>query len=117
MKGLVAVILGTLAIGCGGSGGGAPGASGVASGKRLDTLTDAEKAQLCDWTNAKLGGYGGSIDCGGGLTLDAKPSQAACVAGLPTTCAATVAQAEACANAQSCANLVPAECAPLLQCS
>ncbi len=49
MKGLIAVMLGALAIGCSGSSGGGGGASGVASGKRLDSLTDAEKATICDW--------------------------------------------------------------------
>lgn len=117
MKGLMVVLfaVGTLAAGCGGSsGGGGTGASGVASSKRLDSLTDAEKASLCDWTNAKLGGYGMSVDCGGGLTLDADASQAECVASAPTNCSATVGQLEACANAMSCSNLIPNECAPLI---
>lgn len=99
-----------------GGGGGGMGASGVASSKRLDSLTDAEKALLCDWTNAKLGGYGMSMDCGGGLSLDADASQAECVADWFTTCAATVAQGEACANASSCADLIPAACAPIASC-
>lgn len=121
MKGLIAVMLGVgmLAVGCGSSsgGGGGNGASGVASGKRLDALTDAEKAMLCDWQANKLGGYGMSVDCGGGLTIDAEPSQAECVSSAPTSCAATVGQAEACSNAMSCSNLIPNECAPLFQCS
>ena len=47
MKGLIVVLfaVGALAVGCGSSGGGGgTGASGVPSGKRLDSLTDAEKA-------------------------------------------------------------------------
>jgi hypothetical protein len=112
MKGLIVVMLGALAIGCGGSsgGGGGNGASGVPSGKRLDSLTDAEKATFCDWANAKLGGYGMSVDCGGGLSIPADDSQADCVAQTPTSCAATIAQAEACLNAQSCSNLAPSQC-------
>src|SRR4029079_1426833 len=98
MKGLIVAMFaaGVLAVGCGGSsgGGGGTGASGVPSGKRLDSLTDAEKGLLCDWTNAKLGGYGMSVDCGGGLSLDAEASQADCIADAPTSCAATVGQAE-----------------------
>jgi hypothetical protein len=117
MKGLIVVMLGAFAIGCGssGGGGGGNGASGVPSGKRLDALTDAEKGMFCDWTNAKLGGYGMSMDCGG-FTLDADASQADCVSSAFTSCAATVAQAEACANAVSCSNLVPSQCAPLANC-
>ena len=115
MKGLIVVMLGALAIGCSSSsGGGGTGASGVASGKRLDSLTDAEKGTLCDWQNAKLGGYGMSMDCGGGVSLEADASQADCVADWFTTCTATVGQAEACANAASCSNIFPSQCGFLL---
>jgi hypothetical protein len=121
MRGLwVALLVGvSAAASCddSGGGGGAPGASGVASSKRIDSLTDAEKALLCDWTNAKLGGYGGSVDCGGGFSLNADASQAECVADWFTTCAATVAQGEACANASSCADPIPAACAPIASCT
>jgi len=117
MKGLIVVLLGVgmLAAGCSSSsgGGGGNGASGVASNKRLDSLTDAEKAAFCDYANGKLGGYGMSVDCGGGLTLDADASQADCVSSAPTNCSATVGQAEACINAMSCSNLLPSQCAPL----
>ena len=119
MKGLIMMLftLGTLAVGCGGSSGsGGTGASGVASGKRLDSLTDAEKGQLCDWTNAKLGGYGASMDCGNGFSIAADDSQADCIANWFTTCSATVAQGEACANAQSCTDFAPSACAPLATC-
>ena len=112
MKGLIVVMLGALAIGCSSSsGGGGTGASGVASGKRLDSLTDAEKGTLCDWEAAKFGGYGMVMDCGGGVTLTADASQAECVADWFTTCTATVGQAEACANAASCSNISPASAA------
>ena len=121
MRGLWAALVISIATaaGCGDSGGsnGGPGASGVASSKRLDSLTEAEKATLCDWTNAKLGGYGMSVDCGGGLALEADASQADCVAEWYTSCAATVAQGEACANAASCSNLLPDACAWILSCS
>jgi hypothetical protein len=114
MKGLIVVMLGALAIGCGSSSGGGGGSSGVSSGKRLDSLSDAEKASFCDWANAKLGGYGKSMDCGNGTSIPADDSQADCVAQAPTSCAATVAQAEACLNAQSCSNLIPSQCTFLL---
>ena len=112
MKGLVVVMLGMLALGCGGSSGG--GGSGVTGSKRIDSLTDAEKAKECDWTAGKLGGYGHSTDCGGGITLDAPSSQAYCVSTAPTNCAATVSQYEACISAQSCSNPLPSQCAPLI---
>ncbi len=114
MKGLIVVMLGVLAIGCGGSSGGGGGSSGVSSGKRLDSLTAAEKATICDWINGKLGGYGATMDCGNGVTLEADASQADCVAAAPTSCSATVAQAEACYNASSCSNPFPSQCGFLL---
>jgi len=121
MRGLWVALVISIATtaGCGdsGGGGGGNGASGVPSSKRLDSLTDAEKALLCDWTNAKLGGYGMSVDCGGGLSLDADASQAECVAEWYTSCSATVAQGEACANEASCANLLPSSCSWILSCS
>ena len=113
MKGLVAVTLGMLALGCGGSSGGGS-SSGVTGSKRIDSLTDAEKVSICDWTANKLGGYGHVTDCGNGLTLDAPTSQADCTSTAPTNCAATVSQYEACLNAQTCANPLPSQCAPLI---
>lgn len=117
MKGLVAIVLGVALVGCGSSTGSGGGSSGVDSSKRLDSLTATEIAQFCDWTNAKLGGYGATMSCGGDITLEADANQAECVAGAPTTCAATVAQAEACANMMSCQNIIPEACAPLFACS
>jgi hypothetical protein len=121
--GLLMMFLGASDAGaCGGSSGtpsdgSAPaGTSGVTGSKRLDALTTDEKMKLCDFTAALLGGYGASKDCGGGVTLDANASQADCVAKAPTTCAAIVSQAEACAKGATCADPFPAVCAPLLQC-
>ena len=116
MKGLVAVVLGLVLGGCGSSTGGGGGSSGVDSSKRIDSLSASEKAQYCDWVNAKLGGYGATMSCGSDITLEADASQAECVASAPTSCAATVAQAEACANMMSCQNLIPPSCAPLFEC-
>jgi hypothetical protein len=100
----------------GGSGGGAPTTSGVQGSKRLDSLTLDEKKKFCDFQAAHFGGYGQSIDCGGGTTVDAAPSQADCLAKWPTTCAATVTQGEACGRDISCADPIPASCGPILQC-
>lgn len=117
MKALVAVVLGFTLAGCGSSTGGTGStASGVDTSKRLDALSAAEKAQLCDWMASKYGGYGASKTCGADLTLEGPANQAECVAMIPPTCAATVAQAEACENQTSCSNPIPESCAPLIDC-
>lgn len=93
------------------------GTSGVDGSKRLDALTTDEKKKVCDSEAQHFGGYGKTIDCGGGNTLSAEDSQAACLESWPTTCAATVAQLEKCTNDQSCTGaLIPASCTPIFQC-
>lgn len=98
--------------------GGSSGAtsSGVQGSKRLDALTTDEKKKLCDFQAQHFGGYGHSIDCGGGNSLDADPSQQDCISNWPTTCAATVNQAEACSKDATCADPIPQSCAPIFQC-
>ena len=104
--------------GGGGSGGsGGPGASGVQGSKRIDQLTPTEAAMVCDFAAQEFGGYGTIMNCGDGTTIEADANQAECVASRPTTCAMTVSQYEVCISEVSCANFLPASCAPLLQCS
>ena len=91
--------------------------SGVQGSKRLDALTADEKKKLCDFQAQRFGGYGKSIDCGGGNTLDADASQTECVSQWPTNCAMTVSQAEACSRDSTCDDPIPASCAPIFQCS
>ena len=103
----------------GGGSGGTSGSttSGVQGTKRLDALTADEKKKLCDFQAQHFGGYGKSIDCGGGLTLDADASQAECVSAWPTNCAMTVSQAEACSRDAKCSDPLPDSCAPIFECS
>ena len=96
---------------------GGPGASGVQGSKRIDQLTQTEAAILCDFAAQEFGGYGTIMNCGDGTTIEADANQAECVASRPTTCAMTVSQYEVCISEVSCANFLPASCAPLLQCS
>jgi hypothetical protein len=108
---------GTASGGSTGSGGSSgPTSSGVQGSKRLDALTTDEKKKLCDFEAQRFGGYGQSIDCGGGNSLDADPSQQDCISNWPTTCAATVNQAEACSKDATCANPIPQSCAAIFQC-
>ena len=97
---------------------GAVGASGVQGSKQFGALSDDEKKMVCDFAAAKLGGYGHSVDCGDGSTLDAPyANQAECLADAPANCTLTVSQYEQCINDQSCTDQIPASCVPLFQCS
>jgi hypothetical protein len=98
------------------SGAGGSGATGVDGSKRLDTLTSAEKAALCDSNAADRGGYGGAIDCDGGLKLDAPTSQAACIANWWATCPNTVAEWQACWHDTTCNDSFPPTCQFLNHC-
>jgi hypothetical protein len=97
---------GDSADGGGGKGGGG-GAVGTSSGlPRTDTvgsLTGAQAATLCDWLNARQGGYGQSVSCPDGSEADTDLSQSSCVASVPnvaTGCPSlTVGNVEDCANA------------------
>jgi hypothetical protein len=103
----------------------AVGASGLDPSKKISALSDAELGQLCDWTAARLGGYGTTKQCPGGITIRNRADRAACVGGTDrtaATCTATVAQAEACVLLQvqdicSLASLSNPNCQALLGCS
>ena len=105
-----------LLVSCGGSvSSGGNLSSGVDSSKRLITLTDAERGQLCDWMVPKAGGYGTPAACPGPFLV--YPDQAACIVDSPdeteTNCLATVAQLEACVNMlPACATLTDVSSTP-----
>lgn len=93
------------------------GSSGVEGSKRLDALSNDERAKICDFMAAKVGGYDGAIECDADISLESPyPTQAECVADAPATCAATVSQLEQCTKDQSCTNLLPSSCAPVFAC-
>ncbi len=114
-------------LGCGsdggGTSGGATGESGVASSKTLASLTPAEKGKICDWNAQISGGYGKTMLCGDGTDVSNDVDQASCVADVPS-CAATVAQFEACSKVvvtvplcdQIAKLLGAAECAAIVAC-
>jgi hypothetical protein len=88
----------------GDAGGGAVGtSSGLPRASTLGSLTTAQDATLCDWENAKQGGYGRSVSCPNGSEDDTDLTQASCVASVPgfaTGCPSlTVGDVEDCANA------------------
>jgi hypothetical protein len=89
--------------GSGGSGGAVGTSSGLPRASTLGSLTSAQDSTLCDWENAKQGGYGRSVSCPDGSEDDTDLSQASCVASVPgfaTGCPSlTVGDVEDCANA------------------
>ena len=86
------------------SGSGGTGGSGNSSGLDPDalitSLTDPEKAQLCDWMVEPFGGYNVTTECPTGQVKSVKtfPSQESCVMfGLSFTCMTVkVSDVEAC---------------------
>ena len=52
--------------------------------------------------SAMFGGYGMTVACGNGMTVGSNTSQQACIDSVPTTCLATVAEIEACAELAKC---------------
>jgi hypothetical protein len=70
-------------------------------GTDVGSLTDAQRGELCDWTNSALGGYDLVTDCGGGNTVRNDTDQAACVAHLTYRCPVTVGQFETCVLAEA----------------
>ena len=115
---VVAVLLGALANGCGGSDG-----SGVPTSTKLSDLTPDQTKAECDYINGLRGGYARRQKCSDGLTASSDVNQDFCIhflPGLGLICAdLTVGDYEGCAS-QSGTNLCAVEtgsaCAALRTC-
>jgi hypothetical protein len=84
----------------------------------LPSLTPAQGALLCDWTNQVLGGYGRTVACAAGPRATDR-DQAFCVSGLPSCPDLTVADIEDCTLAQGadvCKYFTATACAALRAC-
>jgi hypothetical protein len=120
---LLALPVGTLVAlssGCG-SGGDDGGGSGVGGTKTIGNLTDAERAQICDWIAGLYGGYGKSTTCPDAGEVAGPVTQADCLAqaaSISPSCAVTVAQEENCVKAvRACAwSAATAPCTALQAC-
>lgn len=75
-------LLSTLLAACGSSSGTAPpvgNSSGLPRSSTIASLTTAQAGTLCDWANAKEGGYGRSMTCPDGSDGSTDPSRESCV--------------------------------------
>jgi hypothetical protein len=89
---------------------------------QVQSLTDAEKGDLCDRWVAAFGGYDKAYPCENGH-VESPLDRAECVArSFPPTCTVTVGQVERCASAlmpsRGCTlqqGVVPPECAPFIE--
>jgi hypothetical protein len=85
----------------------------------LSSLSPAQGAQLCDWTNQQLGGYGRTAQCVVGPRAT-DPDQAYCMSGLSSCPGLTVGDIEDCTLAQGadlCKYFTAPACEPLWACT
>jgi hypothetical protein len=113
----LSILVVVTAAGCTGS----SSSSGVEPTKKLTALSSSERQDLCDYMVEAQGGVHSKM-CGNGLTITVKnPSE--CVAGFSnfsTSCAATVDNAETCAEAAGvdlCNLISSPSCSFLFQCA
>jgi hypothetical protein len=93
--------------------------SGLPRASTLPSLTAAQGAQLCDWANQVLGGYGRTVACPAGPRATDR-DQAYCISGLPSCPTLTVADIEDCSLAQGadiCQYFTANACAALRACA
>jgi hypothetical protein len=109
-------------VSCSGDGGVGP-SSGLSRQATVASLTPQQAGTLCDWTNARQGGYGRDVTCSNGSSEGTDPDKQSCVESIPyigTACPTlTVADIEDCANAigsDVCMIATAAGCANLRQC-
>ena len=111
------------------SDGGTASSSGTAAldpSAQIASLTSAQKAELCDWEAARLGGYGTTTTCStaGDSGIVVYASQAECVANFATsinTCQATVQDEYNCVNdlvTDPCLSVLNGDpaCEPIVSC-
>jgi hypothetical protein len=116
------ILLVAMVASCGGGGSDPGPSSGLTRSETLATLDANETGILCDWSNAKQGGYGRNVSCsdGPGTTDSSKGSCMSGIAIFGSMCATlTVGDVEDCANAigtDLCAFYTAAACANVRAC-
>jgi hypothetical protein len=97
---------------CGGGGG-----SGLDSDKRLSELTEAELLDLCEYIIDE--GPSEPVECDDGVTYTPQTAAECAEDAFPESCTATVANAEACAEAigeDVCTAFEDSRCAWIFEC-
>jgi hypothetical protein len=111
--------------GCGSSSSGSalpdPGpSSGLGRTTPLSSLTPMQRAQLCDWSAGRFGGWGVTKTCANGNTLTSAQSEATCTYQLgnaSSSCTATVGNVEDCIDdAVPACQAIPVPCLDLIAC-
>jgi hypothetical protein len=110
-------------VSCSGDGGGPGPTSGLSRQATIASLNAQQAATICDWTNAKQGGYGRDTTCSDGSSQETDADKQTCVESVPLVGALcptlTVGDIEDCANATGtdlCALTTAAGCAAFRQC-
>ncbi len=76
--------------------------SGPGADRTWASLSEGERAELCDFLSEKLGGYGFQAECPDhDAAAWAAPDQATCVNSVPDTCATPVSVMEECIDTVS----------------
>lgn len=117
-----AILVASVTFGCGGDVG---DGSALEPSKALSELDDVEIGEFCDWSAARMGGYGFEQMCAGSTTVRVHRSREDCVASTrrgaaEPACTATVADFESCLDAlggDACRIVTESECAFLLTCA
>ena len=94
--------------------------SGLLRTTALLSLNAEQGAQLCDWTNGVLGGYGRTITCPVTGARATDRDRAYCISGLPSCPALTVGDIEGCTLAQGsdiCKYFTATACQHLWMCT
>ncbi len=103
------VALSLALVACGGDDDVGDGGSGVDGSKTIVSMSESEKTSFCEWAIATQGGAGTVHQCDGfTLTVQSVAECVADFADFQASCAATVAQGEACVSAIAAMPCMPA---------
>lgn len=96
-------------------------ASGVPRDRPFPGLAPRDVEALCDWTAGRIGGYGQTVTCSGGVSISSPASRAECIKDLQAPSklctTATVGVFEDCVNEAVSCSSKPTACFKLIFCA